>query len=450
MDHGDNTASELTQEKARIARSILAQKYAGGALVKSAQSKRENGESAYKQLLKSRMSLADFDVLRVIGRGAFGEVMLARKKDTGEVLAVKKLIKSEMLKKKQTMHVRAERDILANSNNQWTVELLYSFQDDEHLFLCMEFLPGGDLMTWLINKEVFTEEQTRFYVAQLVLAVESIHRMAYVHRDLKPDNILLDRHGHIKLTDFGLCKVFEDEVPTTDVDDEWTSSASAPDADAVSKDRVASLSRREKIRSWKEDRTRQMLYSTVGSPGYIAPEVLLKKGYRYECDWWSVGVIFYEMIYGYPPFYADDPIKTCQKIVRWKNFLEFPADANVSAHAVDLLQKMLCDSTVRADASAIKKHAFFGGVDWDRVRTDMQPPFVPVLKSDVDTAYFDEFSEVNAKLLQVKQKVQKVSLKKDEELLFEHFTYRRDQDNKKNKARTSVKGMFDAPPPPAQ
>ena len=145
---------------------------------------------------------------------------------------------------------------------QWIVQLLYSFQDDANLYLGMEFLPGGDLMTWLITKEIFSEDQTRTYIAELVLAVESIHKMSYVHRDLKPDNILLDRTGHLKLTDFGLCKPFEDEVEFEDV-------LSNTDAKVI--DSVASLSRIEKVRSWSQNRTRQLLYSTVGSPGYIAP-----------------------------------------------------------------------------------------------------------------------------------------------------------------------------------
>ncbi len=145
-------------------------------------------------------------------------------------------------------------------------------------------------MTWLINKEVFSEAQTRFFISELVAAVDTIHRMNYVHRDLKPDNILLDKEGHLKLTDFGLCKVMDVE------ESEWDGTMYESGEDPQGPiDKVGSLTRRERQKSYAEDRAnRTLLYSTVGSPGYIAPEVLLKKGYRYECDWWSVGVIMYE------------------------------------------------------------------------------------------------------------------------------------------------------------
>jgi serine/threonine protein kinase len=174
--------SELTQQKAQVAKNILADKYKN--LVQKTAHREESGDgtSDYQKLIKSRLSTRDFTTIKTIGKGAFGEVLLVRKNDTNEILAMKKLTKSEMLKKKQILHVRAERDILARSDNPWIVDLLYSFQDDTSLYLCMEFLPGGDLMTWLISKEIFTEEQTRFYIAELVLAVESIHKMNYVHR----------------------------------------------------------------------------------------------------------------------------------------------------------------------------------------------------------------------------------------------------------------------------
>ncbi len=431
-----------------------------------------SNESGYQKLLKSRMSINNFQILKVIGRGAFGEVMLVRKRDTQEVLAMKRLNKADMLKKKQTLHVRAERDILAQSNNPWIVQLVYSFQDEQYLYLGMEFLPGGDMMTWLINKEIFTEYQTRFYVAELVLAVDSIHRMNYVHRDLKPDNILLDQAGHLKLTDFGLCKPFDDGVQFYTPEDEegggsGSSNGGGKNGEVV--DKVSSLSRCEKIKSWNKNRTRQLLYSTVGSPGYIAPEVLLKKGYRFECDWWSVGVIMYEMIYGYPPFYADDPIKTCQKIVRWKHFLEFPEDVDVSADAVDLLKNLLCDAPNRigtrdgSSVDEIKRHPFFKGIDWQLIRTQ-QAPFVPELKNDLDTAYFDDFGELSQSAATTtgngatssastncNNSVQSgssntganaplVSVKLDEQILFDQFTYRRDLDN--TKKRGNIQDLF--------
>lgn len=338
---------------------------------------------------------------------------------------MKKLIKEEMLKKKQTVHVRQERDILAKSDNPWIVKLHYSFQDDDYLFLCMEFLQGGDLMTWLINKEIFTEQQTRFYIAELVLAVESIHKMNYVHRDLKPDNILLDNQGHIKLTDFGLCKPFEHS------DSEWDGTMFENEVIQGPIDSIGKYSTLQKQESWiKSRQNRELLYSTVGSPGYIAPEVLLKKGYRYECDWWSVGVIMFECIYGFPPFYAEDPIKTCQKIVRWKHFLEFPEDVNVSPDAVDLLQQLLTDASKRIGTRSggiqeIKDHPFFNGVDWDNIR-NVDAPFKPQVSTTLDTKYFDEFDDAKIKqeLASSDKGMKKVHLQKDEDILFKGFTFK--------------------------
>lgn len=150
--------------------------------------------------------MKDFEPLQIIGRGAFGEVRICRFKETGEVVAMKKMKKSEMLYKNQVSHVKAERDVLAKAKNSWVVELKYSFQDEKHLYLIMEFLAGGDLMTLLMRKDILSEEESRFYIAETVLAIEIVHNLNYIHRDLKPDNILLDKNGHVKLTDFGLCK----------------------------------------------------------------------------------------------------------------------------------------------------------------------------------------------------------------------------------------------------
>jgi len=152
----------------------------------------------------------DFEKIKVIGRGAFGEVRVCRKKDINDIYAMKVMKKSEMVKKNQVAHIRAERDVLALADNPWVVKLHFSFQDELNLYLVMEFLQGGDLMTVLMDKDILSEEATRFYVAEIALAIVSVHKLNYVHRDLKPDNILLDKSGHIKLSDFGLCKAFEE------------------------------------------------------------------------------------------------------------------------------------------------------------------------------------------------------------------------------------------------
>jgi len=165
-------------------------------------------ESTFLRLRRTKLGLDDFRTVKVIGKGAFGEVRLVQKTDTGKIYAMKTLKKEEMLKKDQLAHVRAERDVLAESNSAWVVQLFYSFQDPAYLYLIMEFLPGGDLMTMLIKYDTFSEDVTRFYMAACVLAIEAVHNLGFIHRDIKPDNILIDKDGHIKLSDFGLSTGF--------------------------------------------------------------------------------------------------------------------------------------------------------------------------------------------------------------------------------------------------
>lgn len=162
--------------------------------------------------MNKRLTIDDFESLAIIGRGAFGEVRLVRRKDnirTKEVYALKSMRKDNMISKNQVHHIRAERDILTESENPWIVTLFYSFQDATHLYMVMEYLPGGDLMGLLMKKDTFTETETIFYVAEISKAIASVHALGYIHRDLKPDNILLDWNGHIKLIDLGLCKKVE-------------------------------------------------------------------------------------------------------------------------------------------------------------------------------------------------------------------------------------------------
>jgi serine/threonine kinase 38 len=152
------------------------------------------------------MNIRDFEPLGLIGRGAFGEVRVCRFKETGEVFAIKKMKKSEMKKKNQTLHIRTEKDVLSEAQTQWIVGLNFSFQDEEFLYLVMDYLPGGDLMNLLMVKDILNENEVKFYAAQLILAIESVHKLNYIHRDLKPDNVLIDKDGHLKLSDFGLSK----------------------------------------------------------------------------------------------------------------------------------------------------------------------------------------------------------------------------------------------------
>merc|ERR1739844_711025 len=162
-------------------------------------------ESEFLRMKRSMLTVMDFIPLKVIGKGAFGEVRLVQKGDTGHVYAMKAVRKKEIVAKDQVAHVKAERDMLVEADHQWVVKMYYSFQDEERLYLIMEFLPGGDLMTLLMKKDTLTEDAAQFYISETALAIQSIHALGFIHRDIKPDNILLDARGHVKLSDFGLC-----------------------------------------------------------------------------------------------------------------------------------------------------------------------------------------------------------------------------------------------------
>ena len=226
----------------------------------------------------------------------------------------------------------------------------------------MEFLPGGDLMNLLIKKDIFTEDEARFYTAELILAIESIHKLDCIHRDIKPDNILIDKNGHIKLSDFGLAKISDKIFQKNE----------------------------EQV---QERQTHRKNYSCVGTAYYVAPEVLNKQGYGQEIDWWSVGVIFFEMLVGYAPFFSKDTADVCYKILNWQRYLKIPDNIKVSKEAEDLIKKMINNPNIRLGkngADEIKAHPFFKGIDWENIRKTV-PPFIPELKNDYDVAYFETF-----------------------------------------------------------
>ncbi|TYI00677.1 hypothetical protein ES332_A11G150600v1 [Gossypium tomentosum] len=352
----------------------------------------EKKETEYMRRQRHKMGVDDFELLTMIGKGAFGEVRVCREQTTGQVYAMKKLKKSEMLRRGQVEHVKAERNLLAEVDSNCIVKLYCSFQDEDYLYLIMEYLPGGDMMTLLMRKDILTEDEARFYVAETVLAIESIHKHNYIHRDIKPDNLLLDRHGHLRLSDFGLCKPLD--CSTIQENDFIVGGNSNESGESDERPAALKRTQQEQLEHWQKNR-RTLAYSTVGTPDYIAPEVLLKKGYAMECDWWSLGAIMFEMLIGYPPFYSDDPMSTCRKIVNWKTHLKFPEEAKLSAEATDLISKLLCDVSHRLGskgAGEIKEHPWFQGVDWDRIY-EMEAAFIPEVNNELDTQNFEKFDE---------------------------------------------------------
>ncbi|MED6162247.1 hypothetical protein PIB30_068566 [Stylosanthes scabra] len=354
----------------------------------------ERRETEYMRLQRRKVGIDDFEQLTVIGKGAFGEVRLCRAKGTGEIFAMKKLKKSEMLSRGQVEHVRSERNLLAEVDSRCIVKLHYSFQDADFLYLIMEYLPGGDIMTLLMREDILSEDVARFYIAESILAIHSIHQYNYVHRDIKPDNLILDKNGHLKLSDFGLCKPLDDKYSSILENEDFTSQESTSETDGYSASPW--LMPKEQLQQWKRNR-RTLAYSTVGTLDYMAPEVLLKKGYGMECDWWSLGAIMYEMLIGYPPFCSDDPRMACRKIVNWRTCLKFPEEPKISAEAKDLICSLICDVETRLGTRGgieeIKAHPWFKTVQWDLLY-ESEAAFKPTVTGELDTQNFEKFPDV--------------------------------------------------------
>jgi Serine/threonine protein kinase len=252
-------------------------------------------EAKYLRFLRTKEELSNYIPIKTIGKGYFGEVKLVRKKQDGKVYALKRLAKTEMVSHEQLPRVRAERDALAESDSEWVVKLYTTFQDSTSLYLLMEYLPGGDLMALLIKYQIFSEDITRFYAAEMIMAIEAIHNLGFIHRDIKPDNILIDREGHVKLADFGLSKGFSkshDHSYYRELLQKPAPPNNKPaNRNSVNLDEIAlTVSNRAQINEWRRSR-RLMAYSAVGTPDYIAPELFTGQGYSFEIDWWSLGAI---------------------------------------------------------------------------------------------------------------------------------------------------------------
>ncbi|KAL4629355.1 serine/threonine-protein kinase Sgk1-like, partial [Arapaima gigas] len=297
---------------------------------------------------------SDFDYLKVIGKGSFGKVLLARHKESAQYYAVKVLQKKVVLKKKEQKHIMAERSVLLkNLQHPFLVGLHYSFQTTDKLYFVLDYVNGGELFCHLQRERVFLEPRARFYAAEIASALGYLHSLHIVYRDLKPENILLDSQGHIMLTDFGLCKEGLEPNGTTS--------------------------------------------TFCGTPEYLAPEVLQKQAYDRTVDWWCLGAVLYEMLYGLPPFYSHNTAEMYSNILHKALVLK----ANVSNAGRALLEGLLQkDRTrrlgARSDFMEIQCHAFFTPINWDDLLSrKVPPPFVPSVVGPTDLRHFDpEFTHL--------------------------------------------------------
>ena len=301
----------------------------------------------YKPSKNKPITIDDFDLLKVIGKGSFGKVMQVRKKDTQKIYALKAIRKSYIVSKSEVTHTLAERTVLARVDCPFIVPLKFSFQSPEKLYFVLAFINGGELFYHLQQEGRFDLSRSRFYTAELLCALETLHDLDVIYRDLKPENILLDYQGHIALCDFGLCKLNMKDEDKTD--------------------------------------------TFCGTPEYLAPELLLGQGYSKVVDWWTLGVLLYEMLTGLPPYYDEDVPKMYKKILQEP--LRFPDgfDRDAKDLLIGLLSRDPTRRLGRNGADEIKNHPFFSQLSWKRLwMKGYIPPYKPRVSSAADTSNFDQ------------------------------------------------------------
>ncbi|KAM3717149.1 Serine/threonine-protein kinase [Dirofilaria immitis] len=307
---------------------------------------------------RDKISLEDFEFLKVLGKGTFGKVILCKEQRTKKLYAIKILKKEVIIQKDEVAHTLTENRVLQRCKHPFLTQLKYSFQTPFHLCFVMEFANGGELFFHLQQNRIFSETRTQFYGAEIILALGYLHEQCIVYRDMKLENLLLDKDGHIKIADFGLCK--------------------------------------EDISFG--DRTRTF----CGTPEYLAPEVLEDNDYGRAVDWWGVGVVMYEMMCGRLPFYSKDHEKLFELILT--GTIRFPSKLTAPARAL-LTGLLVKDPNQRLgggpdDAQEIMQHEFFNNIEWEKLyRKEITPPFRPNVQSDTDTCYFDkEFTQAPVQL----------------------------------------------------
>ncbi|EDV24899.1 uncharacterized protein TRIADDRAFT_25874 [Trichoplax adhaerens] len=314
---------------------------------------------------RSKVTMDNFIVISGLGCGAYGQVYLVQHKSNKKHFAMKAIKKDNVINEKELQRIRIERDIMiaAEDCQPWIVKMECCFQDSKNLFFIMEYMVGGDLLNLLIKEGVFKEETAIFYIAELVNAVEWIHSCGFVHRDIKPDNVLIDGRGHIKVADFGLASSYK-----------YLGNDDSPQG-------------RNFNAQNQGKKSYHRYHSVVGTPNYIAPEVLQAQEISRACDIWSIGVILYEMVYGKPPFYSKNVEEVPANIRNWRQTLEFPPK-KASDQCKELIQKLICDKEYRLTIPEIKEHGLFKKIDFDTIR-ELEAPIKPTFDTEGDTRNFD-------------------------------------------------------------
>lgn len=310
---------------------------------------REEFDKKFDSASERPFGLSDFHIIKTLGTGSFGSVHLSQHKHSGSYVALKVLNREKVVRMKQVEHTLNERKILQAISFPFIVGMPYSFKDNANLYMVLEYVNGGELFMHLRRNRRFSESHSRFYAAQIVLAIEYLHCLDIMYRDLKPENVLLDAQGYIKLTDFGFAK-----------------------------------------------RIKGKTFTLCGTPEYLAPEIILCKGYTSAVDWWAMGILIYEMTAGHPPFYAEQPIKTYEKIVAGK----VTYVTTQSSDLRDLLQNLLRVDPItrygslRNGAADIKHHRWFSGIEWlDVYHKKLEIPLKPTVVSAADSSNFDSYPE---------------------------------------------------------